>query len=240
MSKEAGFDQALTVFSPEGRLYQIEYAFEAVQQSRLCGVALRCSDGIIFISQLPTFDRLQDSSRTSFVHKVNQNCSCLVAGRTADGRRLVDRLRSEAQDFYSQFGYQPTADIAAERIADVIQVVTQEASLRPYGNVLFIGGWDNENNKPLLYRVDPAGACVGIRGYAVGFKGTEMNDYLVGKKGEFGNCEQGVKVGLSLFQKYVSQSLIGDDVEVWVGKEAGFAKVNAKDVDDILEGLKIE
>ena len=105
MSKEAGFDHALTVFSPEGRLYQIEYAFEAVAQSRLCGLALHCSDGCVLISQLPTFDRLQNASQTSFVSKVNENCVCLTSGRTADGRRLVDRLRSEAHEFYRTYGY---------------------------------------------------------------------------------------------------------------------------------------
>lgn len=196
MTKEAGFDQNLTVFSPEGRLYQIEYAFEAVNQSRLGALALRCSDGIVFISQLPTFDRLQDASNTSFVHRVNDKCWALVAGRTADGRRLVERLRSECQSFYSDFGFQPTADVAAERLADVLQVFTQEAALRPYGNIIFIGGWDSEAQKPLLFRVDPAGVCVGIRGYAVGFKATEINDQLVLKKLQDITVEQGVKLGL--------------------------------------------
>lgn len=105
MTKEAGFDQNLTVFSPEGRLYQIEYAFEAVNNSRLGALALRCEDGIVFISTLPTFDRLQDASGTSFVHKVNDKCYCLVAGRTADGRQVVNRLRSECQQFFSDYGF---------------------------------------------------------------------------------------------------------------------------------------
>lgn len=80
---------------------------------------------------------------------------------------------------------------------------TQEAALRPYGNIIFIGGLDDQEvdgkHKPLLYRVDPAGVCVGIRGFAAGHKQQEINDQLVSKKGQFGTTENGVKIGLSMY-----------------------------------------
>ena len=105
---------------------------------------------------------------------------------------------------------------------------------------MFVGGWDNGRNTPLLYRVDPAGVCVGIKGYAVGFKGNEINSQLVQKKGEFGTVDNAVKIGLSLYQKYVSTSMNGDDVEVWTGDAHGFRKISAQDVDNLLENLRVE
>eukprot|EP00703_Trepomonas_sp_PC1_P002168 JAP94438.1 20S proteasome alpha subunit 1 [Trepomonas sp. PC1] len=239
MTKEY-FDQNLTVFSPEGKLYQLEYANEAVNQSKQGTLALRCPDGYVFFAQLPTFDRLQNSSKTSYIYKINDYVNCLVAGRSADGRVLVERIRSEAAEFYREFGYQPTADVVAERIADVIQVFTQEAHLRPYGNVIFLAGWDDENDKSLVYRVDPTGSCLGVKGFAAGFKSNEMNDQLIQKKGEFGDVKQALRIGLGLFQKYVSASMTGDDVEVWIGSKTGLIKMGAEDVDNLLEELKVE
>lgn len=89
--------------------------------------------------------------------------------------------------------------------------------------------------------MDPAGVCVGIRGFAAGHKQQEINDQLVNKKGEFGTTENGVKVGLSMYQKYISQALTGDDVEVWVCKDVGvFNRLPSEQVDDILDTLKVE
>lgn len=64
--------------------------------------------------------------------------------------------------------------------------------------MLFVAGWDDERNEPLLYRVDPAGVCLGVKGAAAGFRGAEITGSLAEKKGEFGTCEEALKFGLKL------------------------------------------
>lgn len=238
-----GFDQALTVFSPEGRLYQVEYAFRAVRTSGLSHLAIRCTDGVVLVSQLPSTDRLVDVTNSTFIHPISGSTVCMVCGRIADGRRVVDRVRSEAIDFFRKWDYHPTADIICERLADINQVYTQEAWQRPFGNVAIFAGWDEERGCPLLYRTDPAGTCVGYFSTAAGAKETELVDALATLqrtwKGPCPSVQDGIRTALRQVQRTLHTGITADDVEVAVVERTGFRRLVATEIDQLLADLAV-
>eukprot|EP00768_Dysnectes_brevis_P004528 gnl/Dysnectes_brevis/3262_a4080_1330.p1 GENE.gnl/Dysnectes_brevis/3262_a4080_1330~~gnl/Dysnectes_brevis/3262_a4080_1330.p1 ORF type:complete len:244 (+),score=92.31 gnl/Dysnectes_brevis/3262_a4080_1330:21-752(+) len=240
----SGFDQHITVFSPEGRLYQVEYAFQAIKTADITSLSIRCSDGVVLLSKLPTSDRLTDASNTTFIHQMSKNCTALVTGRTADGRKVIARTRKEAVEFRSKWGYDCPADVLCRRMAEIFQLYTQEAWMRPYGVALTLAGVDAEQG-PLLYRTDPAGSCLGFRAVSSGTKGAEVDAYLEQQvelwlKEGLPTCLEGVKVGLRGLQTVMGTGLTGDDVEVAVLTGDGERRLPSTEIDALLAEVAIE
>lgn len=236
MSREAGFDQNITVFSPEGKLYQVLYAFQAVKTTNLNSVAIRCTDGVVLTSQLPSADRLVNAKSNTFIHSISPAVSVMICGRVADGRKVLEKTVSEATEYAKQWGYQPPPDALCERLADINQVYTQEAWQRPYGNIALFGGFNDEEGSFQLYKTDPAGIICGLYAFAVGPKDSEISDSLQQLvKGWAGSvcpsAEEGITAALKLYQRYVSKSLTGDDLEVAVVRKDGLTRLSFEEVD---------
>ncbi|OMH80476.1 Proteasome subunit alpha type-6 [Zancudomyces culisetae] len=108
---------------------------------------------------------------------ITPTVGCVATGLIADSRAQVDKARSEAADFRYKYGYEISADLLAKRMANVNQVYTQKAFMRPYGVSLIIIGYDIEMG-PQLYKVDPAGYFVGYKATAAGVKQQEAINFL--------------------------------------------------------------
>jgi proteasome alpha subunit len=181
----AGYDRAITIFSPDGRLYQVEYALETVRRGRPA-VGISSGEGVVLaVEELER--KLQAGDSTTKMFQIDDHIGAVGAGYIPDARIQVDNARVMAQS--NRLIYDEPVDIEsiAKRIADLNQQYTQYAGVRPFGVSLVIAGVD-ENNGPTVYLTDPTGAYSGFHAIAIGQGGDQVNDYL----------EKNYKEGLSL------------------------------------------
>lgn len=172
-----------------------EYAFKAVRQVGSTSVAVRARDGVVLVTQRKAQDPLVDSSSFTRLHKITRFVGALVTGPPADCRAVVQQARQHAAEFRFAHGYEMPVDVLARALADRAQVYTQHAYMRPLAVVTLLCGMDEEQG-PLLFKVDPAGYFAGYKAAAVGAKEVEATNALEKKvRAAYGAPGGGMKAG---------------------------------------------
>ena len=170
-----GYDMAITQFSPEGRLFQVEYAIEAVRRGTT-SIVCRNSNSVVFTVEKKSSE-LQEIIGSEKIFKVDDHIGVAIAGLTADARVLVDRARVQAQ--VNILNYDETISVkdSTLNICEYLQLFTQNAGVRPFGVSFLIAGVDS-NGQASLYLTDPSGAMWGYKAFAIGSGATEARAYL--------------------------------------------------------------
>ncbi len=163
--RPGAYDRILTVFSPDGRLFQVEYAIETVNRgATILGIA--CSDGVVLGAEEKIESKLQDPDFTWKLHEVDEHLGAAIAGLRADARVLIDQVRVYAQSNRLMYDDPIDVEVIAKRIGDVKQFYIQHAGVRPFGVSIIFGGIDKNGNR--LFVTDPSGSYRGYKAVAVG------------------------------------------------------------------------
>lgn len=207
----------ITVFSPEGRLYQIEYAFKAAKSTGLTAIAVKGTDSVVFIAQKRVQDKLVDATSVSHLFKITEKIGCVMTGLLPDAAALVRKARELAGEFEFEHGYPIPVDYLAKRMADENQVLTQHAYKRSPAAIMMIGGVDDEKG-PMLFKVDPAGHFVGYKATAAGVKEQDAMNSLEKKfktPVEL-SADETVRLALSTMQVILTSDFKTTEIEVAV------------------------
>jgi len=167
-SSGSGYDLYTTTWSPEGRVFQVEYALKHVDSKGLLALGLCCKDGVVLASQVElVHDTVKYPSSTfNVIHAVDDNIVVSFCGMRPDGLYLVERARSEAESWRDRYGSQISAETLSNRMALFVTQFTEYYGYRPLGASIFISSY--ANGKPSLFTVNPAGEVSGYYANALG------------------------------------------------------------------------
>ncbi|MDH5482772.1 MAG: archaeal proteasome endopeptidase complex subunit alpha [Candidatus Bathyarchaeota archaeon] len=158
------YDRAITVFSPDGRLFQVEYAMELVNRGATI-LGLRCSEGVILGAE-ENAEPLEEAEYSWKIFKVDEHVGAAIVGLSSDARILIDQARIHAQSNRLTYDEPIDTEIVTKRICDIKQLYTQHAGVRPFGVSIIFGGVDKTGGR--IFYTHPSGTYRGYKATAVG------------------------------------------------------------------------
>ena len=158
------YDRAITVFSPDGRLFQVEYAMELVNRGATI-IGLQCGEGIVLGSE-ENIEALEEAEYSWKIFRVDEHVGAAIVGLSSDARILIDQARIYAQSNKLTYDEPIDVEVVTKRICDIQQMYTQHAGVRPFGVSLIFAGVDKTGNH--VFGTHPSGTYRGYKAAALG------------------------------------------------------------------------
>lgn len=213
--QNAGYDRAITVFSPDGRLFQVEYAREAVKRGTT-SIGIKCSEGIVLAVDKRTTSNLVEATSIEKIFKIDEHIGAATSGLVADARALVERARVEAQINKITYSEPIRVDSLSKKLCDMLQMYTQNGGVRPFGSALIIGGVYDGSCK--LFETDPSGALIEYKATAIGSGRSAAMDIFEDQYKDDMNLNDAIKLALTAINEATEHETTANNVEIAVIK----------------------
>jgi proteasome alpha subunit len=158
------YDRAITVFSTDGRLFQVEYAMELVNRGATI-LGIRCAEGVVLGSE-ENVEPLEEAEFSWKLFKVDEHIGAAIVGLSSDARILIDQARVYAQSNKLTYDEPIDVEVVTKRISDIKQMYTQHAGVRPFGVSIIFAGVDKTGGR--IFYTHPSGTYRGYKATAIG------------------------------------------------------------------------
>jgi len=236
------YDRSVNTFSPEGRLFQVEYAIEAIKLGSTA-IGVQTAEGCVLAVEKRITSTLMEPTTIEKIVEVDKHVGVAFSGLTADSKMLIDRSRTEAQNHW--FTYNETM-----RLESVVQAVSNLAIQfgdsdgddgaglsRPFGVSLLFAGVDKQNG-PQLYHFDPSGTYVQYEAKAIGSGSEGAQQSLQETYHKSMGLREAIKSSMTILKQVMEEKLNDTNVEVaTVTKKDGFKLLDAQELQDIIKEL---
>jgi proteasome alpha subunit len=210
-AQQQAYDRGITIFSPDGRLYQVEYAREAVKRGT-ASIGVRTAGGVVLAADKRSRSPLMEPTSVEKIHKADDHVGIASAGHVADARQLIDFARREAQVNRLRYGEAIGIETLTKQVTDHIQQYTQVGGARPFGVALLIAGV--EGDTPRLYETDPSGTPYEWKAVSVGADRGDLQEYLEEHYREDADLDGGIALALEAIASTSEDGLAPDGVDL--------------------------
>ena len=256
-TRQQAYDRGHTIFSPDGRLYQVEYAREAVERGSPA-VGVRTGEGVVLAARKRLRSPLLEAESVAKIHRIDDHLAVASAGHAADARRLVESARVASQRHWLRYDEPMPAGSLTTTLADEVQERTQTGGARPYGAALLIGGVDAEtasrddgkmgdergdeeaeDERYRLFEVDPSGTPYGWRATAIGSGSAGLCGYLeaelTGTARSAWTADHAAALALDALTSDDEPEAVPDALECWtLGPEPSIDRHSSTEIADLL------
>ncbi len=233
---QMAYDRGITVFSPDGRLFQVEYAREAVKRGTTT-IGLKFKDGVILIVDKRISSRLMEPKSIEKIFHIDEHVGCATSGLVADARILVDQARQLAQVHKVTYDEKIGVEGLVKRICDYKQNFTQYGGLRPFGTALLVAGVDELGCH--LYETDPSGALVSYKAGSIGAGRAAVNEIFEADYQEGMKFDDALQLGLRALASATEEDLKPQSLEVGVVKKGqNFQKISEKELEKHIKKIE--
>lgn len=229
-----GYDMVTTMFSPDGRIFQVEYARESVKRGST-SVGIKYRKGVVLAAQKRITGRmvLQDSIEKMF--QIDDHIGVVSSGMVADTRVLVDRMRVKARDNRRLYNEPVGLHTLAKGICDFMQLYTHYGGVRPFGTSLLVAGVDPAVG---LYETDPSGALTGYMATAIGEGRRGAMEFLEEKYTEDMDRDEAIKMALDALGIDEDIKLTEESVDLAIIDKDGYTKCSKEEVKGYIATLE--
>jgi len=234
---QQAYDRGTSLFSPDGRIYQVEYAREAVSRGAP-SVGIRTADGVVLAAQSRAGSSLMESESIEKLHKIDDHVGAASAGHVADARQLVDFARRQGQVSQLRYGEPIDVEALTKELTDHIQENTQRGGTRPYGAALLVGGI--ENGVPRLFAADPSGTPNEWKATVIGGSGEDIQEFLEEEWDGDLSHDDGLALAVQAL-RVASEELGPAEVSIATLTAAdGYKSLTVEEIDEVFEDADID
>lgn len=232
-----GYDRTITMFSPDGRLLQVEYAKKTVRQGSTA-IGMVCKDGVIFVADKRIVDKLIVPETIEKVWKLDDHMGATAAGIISDARVLIERAQLKAQQHRVTFDGPVDILTIVKDVAALKQICTQSGGLRPFGVSTLIGGVDITG--PRLFETDPTGIYFEYRATVIGEGEPEIEEILNKEYNQNITIEEGLLLCVKALYNVLDKKVTLERLEAAMIpiKTKKFEKVTRAHLDKLLKEVK--
>ena len=232
-----GYDRAITMFSPDGRLLQVEYAKKTVRQGSTA-IGIVCSDGILLVTDKRIVDTLIVPESVEKIFQIDDHIGATASGILSDARVLIERSQLRAQQHRVTYDSEIDTLTIVKDICDLKQMCTQSGGLRPFGVSILVAGIDNKT--PRLFETDPTGIFFQYSATAIGEGETEVEEILKEEYSPSITIEDGLKLSVKALKRVLGDNFNIERIDAAYIKivEKKFTKISKAKLEKISADIK--